>query len=303
MFTPPDNCWTSQFSRDTLPEIFYENIYDLRDKLRSHRVIDECTFSNISERMISRPWTKDDADWLVYKELPRSGDDRYLTFCCLLRSMPDFSEIGEKLCDDCNASFTCINSTKVLLTYDSSCKEFLNSKGDTSGSRIYATLRYKVDYVEEMETKNSSVHVVYPSSIVCHNNTIAVWLKIGIPDKYIMEEDFRNKVAEHLRVNITEVRIIYIRTGCTLILLHLSFPAGLRLLQIFSEEESSYVFGEIIKGTLNCNSSSNVSIRAKISDMPPYTIHVIPTGVFSVKTERSDVPFIIDGTLFCLHQI
>ena len=85
--------------------------------------------------MTSRAWTKDDADWLVYKELPWLGDNGYLTFCCLLHSMPDFSEIGQKLCDDCTASFTCINSTKALLTYDSSCQEFLNSKRGTSGNR------------------------------------------------------------------------------------------------------------------------------------------------------------------------
>ena len=67
-----------------------------------------------------------------------------------------------------------------------------------------------MDYVEEMETKNSSVRVVYPWSIVCHNSTIAVWLKVDVPEKYICGKDFRNKLAEHLEVNSTEVRIVYI---------------------------------------------------------------------------------------------
>ena len=86
------------------------------------------------------------------------------------------------------------------------------------------------------------------------------------------------------------------KRNSTWMLLRLSARAGLLLLQTLRTEKSRDELSQVIAEAFSSKSIRNVSVEVKISNMPSYTIFVVSTGTFPVKSDEDNAHLIVDGT-------
>lgn len=243
---------------------------NMLDALVSHGLINGRTRAKHS----SKP-RRSDID-LLTKVLPRTDDVGYAEFCCMLRAKPYVSTIGKQLCDQCQKCLwaKCEMNESVHFVFDPSCKQFLESWEATFQS-IFANVTINVDFVNE--TVLSQSPLVYNASLVCVNNTILAYAKLGVEEEGVNKEMFTKNLASLLNVSSSEITITFCARGSTWIYLSLSAEAGLKLLTIFGTTKSQYELGQSIAEALISN-EDKVSVEVQISDLPTFVMSVVPSN-------------------------
>ena len=154
-----------------------------------------------------------------------------------------------------------------------------------SSKEIDTDMNISIKYVDELNQETSSELQVYNATVLCIKDTITAILLLSIDTKNIEREAFEQIIARQLKVNRCEIDFKFAKKSRTWILLNLSARAGLRLLETLSKNESRDQFGEMIAKVLHSTLAKTVSIEVKISNLPPSTIYVTPTGMFLVKAD------------------
>ena len=262
----------------------------MNDMLFSNDVINQRVSTKIRKQLSEAKWTRAYTHTLLMDVLPKTDNVRYMKFCCLLRIKSNVPATGKILCDKCKAFEKCTVNQTTKFVIPSSCQLFLNNITDQN---VHIDVPVDVNYVNETEIEKPIV--VYPSSFVCMDNEVLATLIISVEEKYINKELLQEKIASTLNVSVSDVHVKFSRTNSTWMLLSLSPQAGLRLNQTLSVRESKHYFGLMIAEAFHLESARNVSIKLILSNLPSYTIYIIPTGTFHVKSDEEDVYLMTDG--------
>ena len=255
------------------------------DRLFSSKIIDREELFQLRE-MRRNNWSVHDTHWLLTTFLPWKGNPKFITFCCLLLANKNLPIIGVTLCNECELfDFRdCYITEEVQFVIDSSCQYMAFNVKRPISADLNISMKYLDEPIELNQETPSEFHV-YNSTVLCIKDTITATMLLSIDLKYIERESFEQNIARQLKVNRSEIGFKFAKKSSTWMLLHLSARAGLRLVESLSERESRDQFGEVIAKALIATSAKTVSIEVKISNLPPYTIYVTPTGTFPVKSD------------------
>ncbi|XP_062500576.1 uncharacterized protein LOC134177811 [Corticium candelabrum] len=235
-------------------------------------------------------WTSWNTYDLLMNILPRTDNSKYMKFCCLLRAKSILPSDGKRLCDKCKPLQKCRKNETVKFFIDPACHSLLK---DGTAHDVDSDVPVDMNYVSDPE--NEEELVVFTSSVVCINNEIFATLTINIKEKYISKELLEEDIAFKLAVNVLEVQLTVSKRNSTWMLLRLSARAGLLLLQTLRTEKSRDELSQVIAEAFSSKSIRNVSVEVKISNMPSYTIFVVSTGTFPVKSDEDNAHLIVDG--------
>ena len=253
----------------------------MNDLLFSNALIEEKRTKEIREVLSKAEWKNFDTYRLLMEDLPMTDNSGYMKFCCLLRAQSILPAVGKRLCDKCKPFRKCTRNETVQFNISSSCQSFLNNATDD-----YIDVELPVDanyYLAKPDIEKSVK--VYTSSFVCIDNNVTATLTISVEERYIEKDLLERNIALTLNVDVSEVKLSVSTTNSTWMFLRLSSQAGLRLMKTVSTNESKHQFGQTIARALNSKSARNVSVVLKLSNLPSYTIYVIPTGTFPVKSD------------------
>ena len=251
----------------------------MNDMLFSNGLITEERTKEIRAVLSEAKWKDFDTYVLLMDDLPKNDDLGYMKFCCLLRAKSILPTDGKRLCNKCKPFRKCTRNETVQFNISSSCQSFLNN---TTDDNIEVELPVDVNYLDKPDIEKSLK--VYTSSFVCIDNNVTATLTISVEERYIEKDLLQRNIALTLSVRVSEVKLSVSTINSTWMFLYLSYQAGLRLMKTFSTNESKRQFGQMIARALNSKSARNVSVVLKLSNLPSYTIYVIPTGTFPVKS-------------------
>ena len=246
-------------------------------------------------------WNKQHTEWLLMKVLPKTDNLGYFKFCCLLRVKFNLGEIGNRFCKGCD-NFSLENCTihdkSVLFVDSSSCQPLLqHSIMEHMSKHTYVSVNYSSNLEREF---------VFNSSIVCLDNKIFVDLIFNIDERYIDKEILGRQFVIRTFSDNSDVELhVYDKVdgiNRTSMLLSMSAVAGMQLLSVMGEETSKDEFGTmLISLALSSKVGRKVFIQLTLSDMPPespFVMNVMPKAKFSIKSDRDDNYYFINGNIY-----
>ena len=272
---PRGNCWEHVRNKvfALSEEIRFEDIRVL-DGLVANRLIQSNKhIMEISEKR--EDWKPKDSTWLLINVLPWSGNSGYTKFCCMLHAKSKLPELGRNVCNKCHQwnNHECETNNSVQFVFDKSCWSVLLTFRQ---SQFDVDMPIAWKFLNDLDLDFSSV--VSNASMVCTNQRIMVSLELKIDEKYIHKKMFQENIARHLGVKFSEIEVVYYKRNGTLILLRLSPRAGLQLFNAMHARKLRDQFGKMMAKAMRGDSLANVSILVKMSDVPPSTLYVAPTG-------------------------